>query len=182
MSQLIDTLLAHKDAALVDPSWIQPYIEQANALVFQYYGLTKDEQTLVEDGMRAIIPSMQPRRGENTLLMQNSSQETRAEYVRTLIAALTRWMKPGFGVNARQIEGNSPWMVLELTLQAGTPAMHIDSQKPSLEQALGRVMAELPMTMSRNVTLQPDLKVFMKFSCTSVTSEYALLVTKYCTE
>ena len=159
---LIDTLLAHKDAALVDPGWLQPSIEHANALVFQYYGLTKDEQTLVEDGMRAIIPSMQPRRGENTPLMQNSSQESRAEYVKTLIAALTRWMKPGFGVNARQIEGNSPWMVLELTLQAGTPALHIDSQKPSLEQALRRVMAALPMTMSRNVTLQPDLKVFIE--------------------
>jgi hypothetical protein len=112
--------------------------------------------------MRAIIPSMQPRRGENTPLMQNSSQESRAEYVKTLIAALTRWMKPGFGVNARRIEGNSPWMVLELTLQEGTPALHIDSQKPSLEQALGRVMAALPMTMSRNVTLQPDLKVFIE--------------------
>ena len=159
---LIDTLLAHKDAALVDPGWIQPYIEQANALVFQYYGLTKDEQTLVEDGMRAIIPSRQPRRGENTPLMQNSSQESRAEYVKTLIAALTRWMKPGFGVNARRIEENSPWTVLELTLQAGTPALRIDSQKPSLEQALRRVMAVLPMTMSRNVTLQPDLKVFIE--------------------
>jgi len=159
---LIDTLLAHKDAALVDPGWIQPYIEQANTLVFQYYGLTKDEQALVEDGMRAIIPSMQPRRGENTPLMQNSSQESRAEYVKTLIAALTRWMKPGFGVNARRIEGNSPWMVLELTLQAGTPALRIDSQKPSLEQALRRVMAVLPMTMSRNVALQPDLKVFIE--------------------
>ena len=53
-------------------------------------------------------------------------------------------------------------MVLELTLQAGTPALHIDSQKPSLEQALRRVMAALPMTMSRNVTLQPDLKVFIE--------------------
>src|SRR4029453_5190794 len=104
------------------------------------------EQTHVENGMRAIIPSMQPRRAQNTPLMQNSSQESRAEYVRTLIAALTRWMKPGFGVNARQIEGNSPWIVLELTLQAGTPALQIDSQKPSLEQALRRVMAMLPMT------------------------------------
>lgn len=159
---IIDTLLAHKDEVLIDPTWVQPYIEDANALVFQYYGLTKDEQILIEDGMRAIIPSMQPKQDEITLLMENSPQETRTAYVLTLIAALTRWMKPGFGVNARQIEGNSPWMVLELTLHAGMPAMHIDSQTPSLEQALRRVMAALPMTMSRNVTLQPDLKVFIE--------------------
>jgi hypothetical protein len=161
---LINTVLAHKDAALVDPGWIEPYIEQANTLVFQYYGLTKDEQTLVEDGMRAIIPSMQPRRDQNTPLMQNSSQESRAEYVRTLIAALTRWMKPGFGVHPRQIDGdgNSTWIVLELTLQEETSALYIDSQKPSLERALQRVMAALPMTMSRNITLQPDLKVFIE--------------------
>jgi hypothetical protein len=158
---LIDILLARKDSALVEPSGLQPSIEYADALVFQYYGLTKDEQTLVEDGLRVIIPSMQPRRGESTRLMQDSPQETRAEYVKTLIAALTRWMKPGFGVHARQIEGNSPWMVLELILQAGTPAVHIDAQRPSLEQALRRVMAALPMTMSRNITLQPDLKVFI---------------------
>lgn len=158
---LMDTLLARKDAALVDPSWLQPFIEHADDLVFQYYGLTKDEQTLVEDGLRVIIPSMQPRRGESTRLMQDSLHETREEYVRTLIAALTRWMKPGFRVHARQIEGNSPWMVLELTLQAGMPSLHIDAQKLSLEQALRRVMTALPMTMSHNVTLQPDLKVFI---------------------
>jgi hypothetical protein len=71
-------------------------------------------------------------------------------------------MKPGFGVHPRQIEGSSPWIVLELTLQVGTPALHIDSQQPSLEHALQRVMAALPMTMSRNIMLQPDLKIFIE--------------------
>lgn len=59
---IIDALLANKDTVLADPHWLQPYIERANELVFQYYGLTKDEQALVKDGVRVIIPSIQPRR------------------------------------------------------------------------------------------------------------------------
>jgi hypothetical protein len=70
-----------------------------------------------------IIPSMQPRRGKITPLMQDSSQAMREEYTRTLTDVLTRWMRPGFGVSAGWIEGDSAWVVVERMLNADIPAM-----------------------------------------------------------
>ena len=52
-------------------------------------------------------------------------------------------------------------MVLEITLQRGRRPPRLKAIFET-EQALRRVMAALPMTMSRNITLQPDLKIFIE--------------------
>jgi hypothetical protein len=51
--------------------------------------------------------------------------------------------------------------VLELRLEHADREITIDRQSPELEGAVRRIMAQLPLAMSRNLELHPDLKVFI---------------------
>jgi hypothetical protein len=130
-------------------------------MVFDYYGLTQPERVVVRDGVRAVIPSMQPRRNKITPLMRDTDSKTRSEYGSTLVAALNEWMRPSLTVSARLIEGDSGVAVVELELGSSGKGVRVDRQQHELEDALRRIMKELPAMVSRNVELHPDLKVFI---------------------
>jgi type I restriction-modification system DNA methylase subunit len=159
--EIFDSLLARKDEFLAPSNWIEPYAQAANRLVYEFYGLTAEERLLVEDGLHAIIPSMQPRKDVVTPLMQESSAESRLEYTRQLIAALHEWMRPEVELSARIIEGRSDTAVIELRLDSNGGGVRVDRQIAELERALDRIMAQLPATVSHNLELQPDLRVFL---------------------
>jgi hypothetical protein len=160
--RLIDVMLMQKDEALTSSDWRRHYAERANELVFQFYGLTKEERALVEDGAMEIIPSMQPRRDQITRLMQEGSPSDYRLYMEVLVANVTRWLLPGSHVNARLLKGGSRGcIVVELKLSMRETAIQFEQQVEALDDVLGRVMRHLPVSLSRNFELQPDLKIFI---------------------
>ena len=66
--------------------------EQLDHLVYLYYGLTDDDIAVVEDGLRVIIPSVQPRRDADPPLWRTSSQDDWESYFHTLSQALGGWL------------------------------------------------------------------------------------------
>lgn len=59
----INALLATKDSPLAASDWMTSYVDDTNQLVYDYYGLTADERAIVEDGVKEVVPSVQPHRG-----------------------------------------------------------------------------------------------------------------------
>jgi hypothetical protein len=64
-------------------------------------------------------------------------------------------------VSARILEGRSDVALIELRLSGNDADIKVDQQTPGLEDALHRLLDELPRAISRNLELQPDLKVFI---------------------
>lgn len=159
--ETIDTLLAMKDAPLAASDWMTSYIDDANQLVYDYYGLTDDERAIVEDGVKEVVPSVQPHRGVLTPLLRESTEPQRQEYARMIVHTLNRWV--GGSVHARVLEGDKKWSLIELSLN-GQPTennIRIDRQPEHLIEALRKVMGTLPTGSSHNVQLRPDFKVFL---------------------
>src|SRR5439155_3855377 len=139
-------------------------ILRADDLVFDYYGLTDEEKVLVTDSMTTIIPSMQPRKGTITALMKAASPKERTQYCRTLRAALREWLQPGADLGIRLIEGGAEAVLVELRLGATWPDVLVERGDQELRAALDRILRLLPQNTSRNVEVQPNLKVFIKDS------------------
>jgi hypothetical protein len=160
--RLIDDLLLHRDDALDYSYRLLEAGQAADEMVFDYYGLAEAERALVRDCVQTVIYSMQPSRNEITRLMRDADSKTRATYADTLVAALNEWMRPGVKVSVRLLEGGGSGVaVLELKLGSDQRGVQVDQQPRDLENALRRIMKQLPITVSRNVELHPDLKVFI---------------------
>jgi len=157
---IVDELLAHRDDVLASPDRVR-LIDEADRSVLDYYGLTDDERTLVRDAVRFVIPSMQPHKDSVTPLMRPVTSDDRNGYATTLVQALGNWMRPGTEVVARLIEGGSEAAVIELRLALGREDLRVERQPYELELALREIFRRLPVTMSRNLELHPDLKVFI---------------------
>jgi hypothetical protein len=158
---VINTLLAKKEELLASTDWMTSYIEDANQLVYDYYGLTPDERVVVEDGIREVLPSVQPHRGVVTPLLKDSTDSERREYARMIVGTLDRWMNGS--VHVRVLDGKREWSLVELSLNApeSKSTIRVEQQPESLVKALQRVMATLPTGSSHNVQLRPDFKVLV---------------------
>ncbi|MGA8029254.1 MAG: N-6 DNA methylase [Bryobacteraceae bacterium] len=159
--RIIDTLLARKDELLVATDWMDVYIEEANRLVCDYYGLTDDERIVVDETVRNIVPSVQPHRGALTPLLKESTEGERTKYALTIATTLDRWVNGT--VQARLLEGAREWSLVELSLsgkQSG-PTVEVERRPEAMTRALERVMASLPVGSSHNVQLRPDFKIFL---------------------
>jgi len=160
---VIDSMLARKDALPIESAWMRDRINQANDLVYDYFGLSEDEVILVEDTVTKVFPSIQPRPGRGSLLQRTSTGSDRKEYAETLARVLEGWAETGTHISARVLTDSLEWAVVELRL--GDPVsdetVSLEPQSGVLRAALDRVMAALPQGSIRNIQLRPDLKVFI---------------------
>ena len=69
---IVDHLLELKDRPFSGEE-MKNEILRVDDLVFDFYGLTDEEKLLVADSLTAIIPSMQPRKGMITALMEEAT-------------------------------------------------------------------------------------------------------------
>jgi hypothetical protein len=104
---------------------------------------------------------MQPRKGTITALMVEASPTERTRYCRTLRAALREWLQPGTDLGIRLIEAGAEAILVELRLGVTWPDVLVERSEQELRAALDRILLLLPQNTSRNVELQPNLKVFI---------------------
>lgn len=159
--RIMDEMLQRQNGRPRQSGELAEHIKEADKLVFDYYGLTPNERTLVKDTLRAVIPSMQPRKDSFTRLMMQATHDDKVDYAKTLLEALREWMRPGTEVIGRLIEGSMGAGVIELQLGSERVELQSGVQTTELEIALREIMKQLPLTMSRNLELHPDLKVFI---------------------
>jgi hypothetical protein len=157
---LIDTLLIRNDEPLVAADWMDSYIEEANQLVYDYYGLTDEERIVVDDTVRNVVPSVQPHRGAATPLLEESTETEREQYASTIARTLARWVNGT--VHARVLDAARAWSLVELSLNGlHSDGVSAEKHPTALTTALERVMRSLPAGSSHNVQLRPDFKLFL---------------------
>lgn len=156
----VDALLASKDR-LFAPDTTQE-IQQINRMVCRYFGLSADETTIVEEGVRKVIPSVQPRRRVETALLREVSSTEDTEYAKTLIATLEQWLEPGTRLQAVLLGEKAPVRAVQLRFakeENGEPII-VNRSSDALMEAIHEFRSCLPLRRTRNIYFNANLKVF----------------------
>lgn len=160
---IMDCLLRDKDKYSQGQFPDDKTVEKLNQLVYQYYGFTEAEVTIIEDTIRYILPSIQPRAKKIPPLWEKAGRNHFQEYVTTLTATLTDWLKPSNYLPATLISDHPDLAVVGLKIQTTPPkqSFTITETAQAFKAALTRINTGLKQQISPNFHLVPDLRIFV---------------------
>jgi hypothetical protein len=161
--EVMDALLRDKDKYSQGQFPNNKTVEKLNQLVYQYYGFTEAEITIIEDTIRYILPSIQPRAKKIPSLWEKAGGKHCQEYVTTLTATLADWLKPSNYLSATLISDHPDLAVVGLKIQTTPPKQSfiITETAQAFKEALTRINKELKQQISPNFHLIPDLRIFI---------------------
>lgn len=160
---IIDKLLQNKDKLLQGEFPDKRTVERLNQLVYQYYGLTTNEITVIDDTLLYILPSIQPRRNKSVPLWNTPKTAQWQEYMETLIESLNEGLRGGNYLSASLIVNHPDLAVLELTIQEAKPQnpYQIIESDAAFKSALNKIHDALKRPLSQNFQLVPNLRLFI---------------------
>jgi len=161
--RIMDKLLQDKDKVLHGEFPNRNTIERLNQLVYQYYGLTKDEITVIEDTLHYILRSIQPRRNKSVPLWETPKNPHWNEYMETLISSLKEGLQPGNYLSASLIVNHPDLAVLELSIQGVRPTntCQIIETNDAFKRVLNKIHDGLKRPLAQNFQLVPNLRLFI---------------------
>ena len=161
--EVMDALLRGKDKYSQGQFPDDKTVEKLNQLVYQYYGFIEAEITIIEDTIRYILPSIQPRAKKTPPLWEKAGRNHFQEYVTTLTATLTDWLKPSNYLSATLISDHPDLAVVSLKIQTTPPKQSfiITETAQAFKAALARINSRLKLQISPNFHLIPDLRIFI---------------------
>jgi len=161
--RIIDNLLSKKDNLLQAQFPDNEAVEHLNQLVYQYYGLTEDEITVIEDTIKYVVPSIQPRAKKMPPLWNKTDQRHWQEYMEVLTATLKNWLKPDYHISATLTVGHPYLVLIGLRIPSKRPQqpLIINETNDAFNAALSRINDGLRQEISRNFYLVPDLRIFV---------------------
>ena len=161
--KIMDKLLQDKDQVLPGEFPSNKTVERLDQLAYQYYGLTKDEITVIEDTFLYILKSIQPHRNKSVLLWEIPKNPHWHEYMETLISSLNEGLQPGNYLSASLIVNHPDLAVLELSIQDVRPQnpYQIIESDDTFKSVLNKIHDGLKRPLSRNFQLVPNLRLFI---------------------
>ena len=161
--KIIDLLLLEKDLFSHGKYPDEKTIDKLNLLVYQFYGLTESEITVIEDTIQYILPSIQPRNKNYPPLWKNAVKKQWQEYIATLLTSLEEWLNDGSHLSATLITDNPDVLLLGLKIEQSRSKQPINfiEQGGEFNATLSKINEELKQQVSRNIQLIPDLRIFI---------------------
>lgn len=89
---------------------------KADQLIYQYFGLVESEITVIEDTVKYVMPSIQPRHGKTTVLRNPATSDMMMEYANTLSGQLNNWLTGGQHLQTTIYTGSQDYLIAELSL------------------------------------------------------------------
>ena len=139
------------------------YLAQIDELIYKYFGLSKEEITVIEDTVDYIIPASQPHQNTIPYIWGASELRNREEYANTLTSELKKWIDIDSVISIRLAGKNEDFALLELSLddiQVKSGQKYLESDLEigaSITKLLDVASIELP----GNFTLIPDFRLFI---------------------
>jgi hypothetical protein len=159
---IIDDLLSKKEDVLTADDQERTVLAEIDALAYEYFGLSEDEISIIEDTVDFIIPAMQPRHGNFPKLWEHIQVNDRQTYAQTLSRALKEWLDDGWAVNISLETSNADLGILRLSLvneEEFCPYQeHTD--KP-LEALLEKFSHNGHISLPGNFQSLPDFRIFI---------------------
>lgn len=130
-------------------------------LVYDYFCLSNDEVTLVEDAVRFIFPAVQPHQASFPTIWKTTTDADRGAYAQTLVHALGNWFSGDQTVNVRLEAHNTDLAVLRLTLCATKESQaYREIGDPDVRDLLARLFKNVHQALPGNFQLMPDFRIF----------------------
>ena len=128
---------------------------------YEFFCLSDEEITLVEDTVEKIIPAVQPRRSSFPDIWKPASSNDRRMYADALVREMNKWFDDGLTVRARLEACNEDLSVLRLSLhKKRTNSQYVENESSSLEKVLSKLFSAMPH-LPGNFQLIPDLRIFI---------------------
>ena len=161
--RIIDNLLLEKDKFLTGQFPDNETIERLNQLVYQYYGLTEAEITVIEDTIKYVVPSIQPRTKKTPPLWNKTNRAHWQEYIGVLLDTLGNWIQPDTHITASLTTGHPDLVLIGLSLPKKCPlkSFIINETNDAFNAVLSRINDGLKQETLRNFYLVPDLRIFI---------------------
>lgn len=128
---------------------------------YDYFCLSPDEITLIEDAVEYILPAVQPHRGSFPDIWKTTTERERALYAQALVGALGDWFEGGQVVNVCLEAHNNDLAVLRLTLSPGNKkASYTERGDPAVRDLLAELFSNMHQPLPGNFQLMPDFRIF----------------------
>lgn len=147
---------------LRSPDNINATLREIDKYTYEYFGLSGQEITLVEDTVEYILPAAQPNAGNFPELWKQSTTEEREVYSRELASGLGEWFNSGTAIAMELFGSNQDFGILRLALRdpshAGEYKERTDRKFTKALQTLSRA---LKRPIARNFQTMPDMRFFV---------------------
>ena len=135
--------------------------EDIDHYAYEFFCLSDEEITLVEDTVEKIIPAVQPSQSSFPDIWKPSSHDDRQTYADTLVRKMNKWFDDGLTVRVRLEAHNEDLSVLRLSLhKKRTNSQYVENESASLEKVLSKLFRAMPH-LPGNFQLIPDLRIFI---------------------
>ena len=136
-------------------------LKKVDEHAYDYFCLSPDEITLIEDAVRFILPAVQPHRGSFPEIWKTTTENERSEYAHALVRALGNWFSSDQVVNVSLDAHNNDLAILRLTLcPRNKEASYAERGDPAVRDLLAQLFSNIHQPLPGNFQLMPDFRIF----------------------
>lgn len=156
---MVDEAKERLDEPVRPPNLLAELLGRVDDLVYDYFGLTKQEILLVEDTVKYVAPSMQPTSSMVPIWRPPTKKDRRA-YASVLTSSLAEWAEPGSSVSVALIARDDDLTVVRLRLCATADRAAYEEQQIELGKALATVAEAVDTPLPGNLHRLGNLRVY----------------------
>ena len=137
-------------------------LRDLDSLCYTYFGLGKEEITLVEDAVEEVIPCAQPHIGASFDLWRPADQSDRKSYASMLVRSMAHWFDEDANISVVLEARNEDLALLHLRLvERRSEEPYWERHDQAIGEALTWVGAHVDMRLPGNFQLVPDFRLFI---------------------
>lgn len=141
---------------------VESALREIDLLVYDYFGLSEEEITLVEDTVEYVLPAIQPSGSSIPELWKQSVPVDRSRYAGQLVSSLSVWFADPVYLSVDIAGANEDFGILRLRLTdaASATPYHEDADR-SFTEVLNSLSRTLQRPIARNFQTVPDIRIFV---------------------
>ena len=159
---IVDKAIDQADDILRSPSDLDKMLRNIDIATYDYFCLSEEEITIVEDTVTYILPAVQPNNGTFPEIWKQTSISQRKTYAQALQKNLRQWFGDGTGISISLISKNSDFALIKLQLiEVSDNNTYSEVQGQNFQQSLEKLSAAVNRPVECNFQTIPDMRVFV---------------------
>ena len=162
LADMVERQFRSVDHTSGSPANVRDVLREIDRLAYDFFCLSEEERTLVDDTVEHVIPAVQPNRGSSPELWRPSTASDRRAYARTLAGNLADWFDGNCTIATRLVARNDDLAVLRLSLRDAARGFdYAEDGDGSVTAALSRLAEHIHRPLPGNFQSMPDFRVFV---------------------
>ncbi|MCG8605708.1 N-6 DNA methylase, partial [bacterium] len=159
---LIDRVASLTQRPFTLQSSADELLSELDLLAYEYFCLSEEEITLVDDLVENVLPAVQPSQGSFPDIWKPSDRKDRKAYAETLINSMADWFDQGCAVGVKLEARNDDLAVLRLSLEEGCrKTNYVEENDSSVGDVLADLSKHIHQRLPGNFQLMPDFRLFI---------------------